>query len=391
MAERALDTQMPAAIVCGLDSHGLAMARALGKAGVPVYALRESPPLPGAATRYVRRTFAAANLTSDSIVQELLAVREQIPHGSVALLAVNDRQVSAIASNIDRLQPHYRVAWANGTAVIANLLRKDQLEAWTRRQGLRYPRSVAFDEKSGAHAAAGFEFPVIIKPVQPLSSFKTLLAPDLPTLQRLLEQQAHDLPILGQEYIAGDDRQIYFGALMLDHGRVVHGMVGRKLASHPPARGQTLVAETVDNPEVLRLTEQFFAGTGLSGPVSLELKRDPQGRYWVIEPTIGRSDFWVELCISAGFNQPLLEYELACGLPLTQPAGTLQECVWYDTERDPMSYLSQAWQERRLRPRGKGQAFPYYGHGDWRPWWRACRRLVCRHAKLPWLQRGSAS
>jgi predicted ATP-grasp superfamily ATP-dependent carboligase len=375
---------MTAAVVCGLDSHGLAVARALDQAGVPVYALHNSGPLPGAYTKSVRRVFPADDLTSARIVPALLAARRRLPHKSVALRAVNDRQVGAIATHIGALRPHYRVAWGHSRRTVLDLLRKDKLEAWTRRQGLRYPRSVVFDASTGARAAAGFQFPVIIKPVRPLSSFKTLLAHDLPTLERLLARQAHDLPIAGQEYIEGDDRQIYFGALMLDRGRVVHGMVGRKIASHPPARGQTLVAETVDEPEVLRLTEQFFAGTRLSGPVSLELKRDPQGRYWVIEPTVGRTDFWAQLCISAGFNQPLMEYLLACDLPVSPPDEAPLDCVWYDSERDPLAFVSSCWQEQRLRPHGKTPVFPYYGHGDWRPWAYALWRFVQSRGERWW-------
>lgn len=185
------------------------------------------------------------------------------------------------------------------------------------------------------------------------------------------------MPILAQEYVPGGDDCLYFGALMLDRGRVLHGMAGRKIASHPPAQGQTTIAVTVDAPDVLALTDQFFAGMQLSGPVSLELKRDALGRYWVIEPTVGRTDFWAQLCIGAGFNQPLMEWQLACGLPVT-PVGPMRHCVWYDAERDPLAYLGLCWQERTLRPRGARQLFPYHGHGDWLPVLRALRRMGSR-------------
>jgi hypothetical protein len=162
-------------------------------------------------------------------------------------------------------------------------------------------------------------------------------------------------------------------------------MAGRKVASFPPARGQTTIAQTCTGPdatEVLRQTERFFAGTGLSGPVSLELKRGPDGRWWVIEPTVGRTDFWAELCIGAGFSQPLLEFQLACGLPVSQP-GALRPCVWYDTERDPLAWVRLAWRERTLRPLAQGQRFPYARHRDPRPLLRAMgRQARLRAARL---------
>jgi predicted ATP-grasp superfamily ATP-dependent carboligase len=371
--------------VLGLDSHGLAVARALADGGVTTYAVRKHPPLPGAATNRVRATFAVPRdefmRFDDTIVPRLLAVRQQLAaHERVALIAINDRQVATIGRHLDALRPAFDIAWADSAATVLRLQQKSELEAFSRAQGLEYPQSALCEQPEPTAQALALRYPVILKPVRPLSSFKTLLVRDAAELGAALRQQAHDLPILAQEYIAGGDSSLYFGALMLDRGRVVHGMAGRKVASFPPARGQTTIAQTCSGPEateVLRQTERFFAGTGLSGPVSLELKRGPDGRWWVIEPTVGRTDFWAELCIGAGFSQPLLEFQLACGLPM-QPPGPLQPCVWYDTERDPLAWVRLAWREGTLRPLAAGQRFPYAGHRDLRPLTRAVAAQVSR-------------
>ena len=181
--------------------------------------------------------------------------------------------------------------------------------------------------------------------------------------------------MLCQEYIEGGDDALYFGELLLDNGRSLFGMTGRKVLSHPPGQGQATVAETFDDAEVLRLTEQFFSGTGLSGPAALELKRDPEGRFWVIEPTIGRTEFLVELCIAAGFNQPWMEFMLACGQPGSPPAST-EPRIWCDTECDPLVYVRLCLAAKSWRPRGKQAVFPYAGHGDPKPVLRAWKRFV---------------
>jgi len=370
----------PAALVLGADSHALAVTRALADADVPVYTMRKHPPLPGAYSNRPRRSFAVPiaefERFDDGMVDQLIKVRHELrEHPQVALIAINDRQVATIGRNLPKLVPHFRIAWADGAEHILRLQRKSELEAHCATQGLRYPRSVVFGAADDAELAAGFLFPMIVKPVRPLSSFKTLIARDAAELRTALEQQSHDLPILGQEYIEGGDSALYFGALMLDRGRVLHGMVGRKIASHPPARGQTTIAETVEQSEVLALTERFFEGLGLSGPVSLELKRDPQGQFWVIEPTVGRTDFWAELCIGAGFNQPLMQMQIACGLPVVQPGPTVP-CVWYDTERDPLGWLQLAWRARSLKPRAGRQVFQYWAKRDPLPFLRAVGRRV---------------
>ena len=366
---------MPVALVLGLDSHGLAVARALADAGVWVYALEPNPAAPGAATNRVRGCFNLPDFSEPNLLPALRRVRKLLHmHAQVVLITINDRQVTAVSHHLDELLSLYRIAWADQAATILKLQRKDELESFSIAQGLRYPKSALFVGTEHPGTDHGLRYPVILKPVQPLSSFKTLIAQNDTQLEQHLQQHRGALPILAQEYVPGGDSSIYFGALMLDRGKVLHGMAGRKIASHPPARGQTTIAETVDAPDVNRLTEQFFRGTGLSGPVSLELKRDPQGQYWVIEPTVGRTDFWAELCIGAGFNQPLMEFQLAAGVP-PAPASPPRHCVWYDTERAPMAWLQLCWAERTWNPRNGTQRFPYHGHADWRPLVRACTRV----------------
>jgi hypothetical protein len=204
-----------------------------------------------------------------------------------------------------------------------------------------------------------------------------LLDHDTHELHQHLTTHRDALPILAQQSVHGGDECIYFVALKLDHGRVLRSMPGREIASHPLARGQTAIAETVDAPEVQALTEQFFAGVQLSGPISLELKRDALGRYWFIEAMVGRTDLWAELFMGAGFIQPLIEWQLACGLPATT-AGPMRHCLWCDTERDPLAWLRLCWQRRTRRPRRVRNLFPHHGDGDWRPVLRALRRMDSR-------------
>lgn len=371
-----------AALVLGLDSHGLAIVRALVDAGVPTFAVEKDLSIPGVASNRPQRVFPVASFDEAALLPALTEIRRALrPYRRVALLAVNDRQVGILARHREALAAEYDIAWAHAAESILKLQRKSELEAHCLQQGLRYPRSAVFAKPDDAAQAASFRFPVIIKPVQPLSSFKTLIANDAGQLADLLRRQAHDMPILGQEYISGDDSQIYFGALMLDHGRVLGRMAGRKLESYPLGRGQTTIAETVHAPEVLQLTERFFAGLDLSGPVSLELKRDPQGEHWVIEPTVGRTDFWAQLCIGAGFNQPLMEFQLATQQPVATP-GPLRDCVWYDSERDPRAFPRLAWRHKSFRPLAKRQLFCYWGYGDLRSFLRAMREMIQMRIRL---------
>lgn len=363
----------------GLCSHGLAVARALADAGVAVLAVEKNMQLPGAHTRVVQRIHRVPDFGAESLLAGLLELRRQLPAGArVVLFPVNDNHVRLIGQHLGTLTPHFCVIWADAAEMVLRLQNKDSLEAFSRARGLNYPPSAVFTSPTvAAHATRGLRYPLIIKPVRPLSSFKALIARDAGHLDELLAEHRADLPILAQDYIAGDDRRLYFVALLLQDGAVLRGAVGRKLASFPPAMGQTTVAETVHDDEAMDIARRFFAGTGISGPASLELKRDAQGRFWVIEPTVGRTDFWAALFVRAGFNRPHMVCQLAMGQPVA-PLDRFQECIWFDTERAPLAYLGQAWATRSWRPHGKRPVFPYIDRRDWRPALRACQMLLGR-------------
>lgn len=382
----------PVALVVGLSSHGLSVVRGLHEAGVPVYVLENHAWRPGLHSNAIVQSFLCNEAEMADLVATLTALRAKLPQDQqVVLFPTNDTHVRMMGEGIAQLRPNYLLSWADCAPHVLRLQRKNELESAARSQGLNYPRSATLQSLADADdAVASFRYPVILKPARPLSSFKTALAQNLAELQARLQQYQGDLPILAQEYIAGGDECLYFGALMLDRGEVVQEMVGRKIASFPPAQGQTTVAETVDEPQVLALTRQFFAGLQMSGPVSLELKRAPDGSFWVIEPTVGRTDFWLELCVAAGFNEVYLEFQLALGRK-PSPCALRGPVTWFDTERDILAYWKAVLAQGTLRPYGgKRPVFTFWRRGDQRPFLRAGAISLAFHSRTRLARLGKA-
>ncbi len=368
-----------AALVIGLCSHGLAVARALSREGVTVFAVEQNLNLPGTKTNAVQEIFPVASFSAEDLVPALLDIRQKLQHWQqLVLMPTNDNHVRIVGQALQQLVPPFLLSWVDCAEHILLLQQKDYLEAASHRQQLNYPRSVVFNTTDHiADSIGNMLFPLILKPVKPMSSFKTLIARDSEQLSAFLQQYRHDLPIVAQEYIDGDDKTLFFAEMLLDKGKVIQNVTGRKLASHPPARGQATIAEITPNPEVARLAEQFVAPYQLSGPVALELKKAPDGSFWVIEPTVGRTEFLVELIIAAGYNQPYQEYLIALGQPA--PAyHNITPTVWFDTERAPLNYLKSSWSEKSFHPYGKKPAFTYFSLKDIRPFFSACAVLIKR-------------
>lgn len=370
----------PGAVVVGLCAHGLAITRALACAGVTVHSLEANRALPGYATRYARVTHAP-DINGTGLIDALLALAGSFdPEVKPVLFLTNDNMVRTVGQQWVRLQEHYRLSWAECRERLLPLLDKASLEAHCARLGLPYPGSRLLEnaEQVAGLGAGELDFPLIVKPTRPLSGFKVRLIHSASELSGLADRYAHALPFLLQQWVPGGDERLFFTAFYLDRGRILAAYEGQKLGSNPPAMGQTSIARSQPNAAAREIAERFFAPLALSGPVSLEVKLDADGRPWIIEPTLGRTDYWLDCCVANDVNLPVMEYAHMSGQP-TPPAPVQRDAaIWFDTERVPLSYLR--FRLRTGKPAGSDwkPRFPYCGHDDSAPFRRGMWRL-CAH------------
>ena len=362
----------PPAVVVGLCAHGLAVARSLGRNGVQVHALEANDTLPGTATRHAV-LHSARDVNGAGLIDALLELRPRLGNraGSPVLFLTNDNMVSVVADAWPRLADHYRLSWSHCRETISALVLKSSLRAHCHRAGLPYPRTWQLEHPgAAAELAPQLSFPLIAKPVRPLRGFKVRVLRSRTDVERLAREFPAEFPVLVQDWIPGDESRLSFCALYLDRGRVVARFDGRKLRERP--MGHTTVAEPAPDPAAFDAALRFFEGLELSGPVSLELKRDPGGMPWVIEPTVGRTDFWLGCCIANGVDLPYLEYRHQAGLALPRTRQR-HRYVWVNAERDPLSLLWYAGQVTRRVVSQRPVALLYWARDDIKPCLRSLR------------------
>jgi len=368
----------PPAVVVGLCSHGLSTVRALHSQGVAVHALESNRALPGARTRQARVHWVG-EINGPDLLSGLKTVRPAIDSGEPPVLyLMNDNMVREVALRWPEIEGQYRLSWADSRTSVLRLLQKSELQTRCREVGLQYsPAEVLFDEQQIEAVCCHLRAPFVVKPVKPLSRFKVELLSSAAELHQLVQAYGSELPFLVQQWVAGGDQDLIFCAFYFDRGQVLARFVGRKVRSCPPALGQTTVAIPAPDARAVAAAERFFEGLELSGPASLELKRDADGTLWVIEPTVGRTDFWLECCSANGVNLPFVEYCHATGRTLPASKQSRHR-IWMDTEREPRAlfwYLlsPRGWPRLRLLI-----AFPYLRLGDLRPFLSATRARVGR-------------
>jgi hypothetical protein len=206
--------------------------------------------------------------------------------------------------------------------------------------------------------------PILLKPNKQSFSFKTYRCETEEEFRRFVRAQIDSWPLIAQEWIEGSDSSLYFYTCFSDSGREYYGFTGRKVRSSPPGMGIATVIETADEPGIRVAALKLLPVLDLTGPVAMEFKKDHAGNYRFIEANVGRTEFCVDLAIQAGFNLPYIEFMYTLKRPLPE-IGKWQECIWFDTDKEPFSYAALCLKERTLRPHGKSPVLPYHGRERW--------------------------
>jgi predicted ATP-grasp superfamily ATP-dependent carboligase len=351
---RRFDAARPAAVVLG----GLNVTRALGLAGIPVIVASTNPREPAFASRYCRGALRLPRLDRAAALDSLMRAGEYLATSlagrRVPLFYTNDDWQRLVQEHRALLSRHYALA-LNDAEIAAAVIEKDLFQPLAAARGLPIPRMLEWE------ALEHFERAVVIKPrtkfdwhVSPVfvrlfgregkacvfASGRALLAD---TAARELRDQ-----LLIQEYVEGDDRQIWsFHGFCDETGVLLDCFVGRKIRTYPALTGMSSYLELAYDEDVAEVGRRIVSGLGLKGVFKIDLKRDAlNGRLRLLEVN-ARYNLWHYLGAANGVNLPAVAYHyLVHG---ARPAGAARygtTCRWL--------YLRYDWKAyRELAGRGE--------------------------------------
>jgi predicted ATP-grasp superfamily ATP-dependent carboligase len=354
-----------AALIIGLTIQGLAIARALNKSGVKVYAIDRRVDVPAVRSKYLH-FIQRESIEPDYLTQALLDCRAEIPFENVVIFPCSDKSVRAVADNWCYLKDDYLLSWSDCTSLTASFTFKETIYKHAALSEVYFPKAKFICCADDVENLGDLNYPLLVKPDQPPGTFKTRFISCKDQFITLINEHATSLPFIAQEWIDGGDDRLQFCTVFLDQGKVLASVTGRKFRSFPPSMGRGTVIELFEDAEVREKTLAYLHGLVLSGPVSVEFKRDNQGTLWLIEPNMGRTEYCVDLIIHGGLNLPLLEYYFTLGLPCDEVAmmPVDHDIVWYDTEVEPLCFWASCLRQMSFSPWKKRPVFPYLGHGD---------------------------
>lgn len=371
------------AVVVGADINGLGVVRSLARKGVPTWLVDCDLGHPTMRTRHAAKVAAPA-LGGAAVIDALLRLRRHFAANPVLFLT-REETVAAVAEQIDRIAPHYRISMPEAR-LMRQLMDKVEFQALAQQHGFPIPRAVLFSGPGDLATADAPSYPCVLKPAVKTARYaagfqKAYKLGDRGELERLVREIDGAAAMIAQEWIEGGDERLFFCLQYRGRagGRTV-GFTGRKLRSWPPATGGTASCAPAPEAaaELSRLTEDFFAAVGFFGIGSMEFKQDAKsGRYLMIEPTVGRTDFQEEIATLNGVNIPYAAYCGELGRSFAGAVASTAPAAWAESRIDRWSSERQA--SPRRFPRGLRRYDALWRFDDPLPWsFDAAARLRAR-------------
>jgi predicted ATP-grasp superfamily ATP-dependent carboligase len=322
------DDRLLPCVVLGLETQiGLNIVRELGRAGVRVIGVAQSPHAMGLRSKYLWKGLVEPRLRSP----DLLALLQDIGrmHGACPLLAISEANLLWLQQHREALAP-LRPALPDPQA-LATVLDKRATLAAAESVGLEVPRTwQPLSTDDALAGAASFPLPAVLKWSDPNGVTRVLGEAGLALLKSEYVTTAKELadalgrydhlgqwPIV-QQYCPGYGLGQFF---FMHRGKALRRFQHRRVCEWPPEGGASCVADAVSlsqHTELQARSEALLRSIGWEGVAMVEFRYDPQsGQSWLMEIN-GR--FWgsFPLSVSCGAGFARLAYAAAAGLPFPE-------------------------------------------------------------------------
>jgi D-aspartate ligase len=344
------DRETAGAVILGGAHGSLAVARSLGRHGVPVWFVTNDHPI-ARYSRFVTRSFDWPGPDREDAADWLLDFAATHRLERWVLFAGGDAEVALVARHHATLEQAYRVTTPPWT--VARI-------ACDKRLTHRHAASVGVDSPWSAYpgsreeaAALDCRFPVILKPTVRTSrnAFTTAKAWRADDRAALLARYDEAAALVGGDAVAvqklipgGGEAQFSYAAVWRD-GAPVAALVARRRRQYPVDFGFTSTfVETIAEAAVQSAVEgaacRFLAPLRFSGLVELEFKHDIRDDRYKLLDVNPRPWTWIGLGAAAGVDFAWIQWQLARGEAVA-PAHGRPGVGWTHASRDVVSAVRQ--------------------------------------------------
>lgn len=300
-------------VVVGGEHPGLAIARSLGRRGIPVCVIDDLHCI-SKFSRYATRVVRVPDLRDERrTVDSLLDVGKQYGMRNWVLYPTRDETVAAISRHRDRLADFYRVT-TPGWDSVQLMWNKKLTYEHAAKLGMPIPRT--FNPHTEKELEELYPYlPLAIKPAVKENFFyatgaKAWRAETPDQLRDLFRQASLQIrleEILIQEIIPGDGQRQYSYCAFFKDGHPHSTLLAKRIRQHPREFGRAATyVETIEHPEIEELSLRFLRSIDYYGLVEVEFKQDPRDSQFKLLDVNARAWGFHSLGRPAGVDFPYI-------------------------------------------------------------------------------------
>ena len=349
-------TGKPYAVLINMDYlTGLQTARILADNGVPVIGFAEDLDHFCTKTNTCEKVLQSGTM-SDELIENLIKLGNELEQKAV-LYPCQDASVLLVSQNREKLKPYYHISLPSNETVEL-LMNKPRFYDFAQKENLPVAKFFILKERKDAMEAVDkLNFPCVLKPHMrspkwekntKLKAFKVMNVDEfLETYDKICEWS--DILMI-QEWIDGDDTSLYScNSYYNKNSESLADFTAKKLRQWPILTGNTSLGVDVLDKMVLDVTTELFKKVDYVGLGYVEIKKDIKtGKYYIIEPNIGRPTGRSALAEACGVDLIYTMYCDCLGLPLPDSrTQELKNVKWIHLRTDLLSAYNY-WKKGKL-------------------------------------------
>lgn len=319
----ALELELPSDIQPAItfNSHitGLAVARSLGKKGIPIISLDRDGRAYGLSSKYVKiAAFCPNPITNErEFVDLLIEIGKRLPQKGV-LFPSNDEWVFAVSRHRQELEQYYDFPFSY-LDVIDQILNKKLLYKKAEELNIPIPKTWYPDEWATVEELAEhIPYPCIVKPVEQRSFYDAF---EVKVYAIKNKQELHDIfdTIKGHEVVVqeiiGEKLSDFYSlcSYVSKDGDMKGTFIGKKLEQYPASFGTGCLVYSEYIESIASNGANILKSLGYYGISETEFIFDERDQTYKLLDLNTRTWKWIGLPIHAGVDLPYMAYQEAIG------------------------------------------------------------------------------
>jgi len=323
-------------VVLDLNFAGYGIVRSLAPYGIPVIGFYTQRNLPESRTRLCIKKIRYQG--ESDLIEKLHQLIDELPTRPVLILTT-DYYVSFFLENRQFIEENFLIQLPSND-VVKLLLDKIQFSEYAEKNNILIPRcDLLFKEEDLDRIDENMDFPVILKPYNRTLRWTKARFPkayqlsDMDDVRRIYREVSTIEPrLMLQEWIPGKDSNLHYCLTYFTaENDCMAAFTGIKIRQWPVGTGSTATTAPIENPFVLEKTCEIFKALDYQGFGSVEYKRhENNGKYYLIEPTVGRLNQQEYVATINGINLPLRCYNYITGSDIEEVSPPRKNILYMD-------------------------------------------------------------